>query len=130
MRWSVLPLVLIVLVGAACDSAPLVSSPISPGRQAVDPPEPSGLAASPEPPASSPTCAGRAAGAGVRPPSPAGIGGAIVLVEMAGRKLAYIADEDERAVRTVDLATSTELAISPLDAAPGQLLITGAGLLV
>jgi DNA-binding beta-propeller fold protein YncE/mono/diheme cytochrome c family protein len=46
---------------------------------------------------------------------------------MAGRKLAYVADEDERAVRTVDLASRAEIAVTPLDAAPGQLLVTADG---
>ena len=55
------------------------------------------------------------------PLSPTGVGGAIVLVEMAGRKLAYVADEDERAVRTVDLASRTELAVTPDGA---RLLVT------
>jgi mono/diheme cytochrome c family protein len=49
---------------------------------------------------------------------------------MAGRKLAYVADEDERAVRTVDLASRTEIAVTPLAAAPGQLLVTADGRIV
>lgn len=127
MRWPILPL---VFVGAACGLAPLVSPPISPGQPEVSPPEPPGVAASPEPLFAAPACARRAPSARVRPLSPTKVGGAIVLVEMAGRKLAYVADEDERAVRTVDLASRTELAVTPLDAAPGQLLVTDAGLVV
>jgi mono/diheme cytochrome c family protein/cytochrome c553 len=49
---------------------------------------------------------------------------------MAGRKLAYVADEDEQAVRTVDLASRTELAVTPVGAAPGQILVTESGLVV
>jgi mono/diheme cytochrome c family protein len=49
---------------------------------------------------------------------------------MAGRKLAYVADEDERAVRTVDLDSRAEIAVTPLAAAPGQLLVTADGRVV
>ena len=49
---------------------------------------------------------------------------------MAGRKLAYVADEDERAVRTVDLDSRAEIAVTPLAAAPGQLLVTPDGRVV
>ena len=124
MRWSALPL---VLVGAACSAAPVVSPPISPAPPPLARPEPPSLAAAPEPPSPSPACARRAPAARVTPLSPTGVGGAVVLVTMAGRKLAYVADEDERAVRTVDLASRAEIAVTPLAAAPGQLLVTADG---
>ncbi|MEP7123389.1 MAG: cytochrome C peroxidase [Byssovorax sp.] len=127
MRWSVLPL---VLVGAACSAAPVVYPPISPAPRAPAALAPPTSVAVPEPPPAASACARRAPAARVTPLSPTGVGGAVVLVAQAGRKLAYVADEDERAVRTVDLASRAEIAVTPLDAAPGQLVVTTDGRLL
>ncbi|MFT3765712.1 MAG: hypothetical protein QM820_09375 [Minicystis sp.] len=55
------------------------------------------------------------------------VGSTIALARSADRPIAYVADEDERALRTVDLASGAEIAFTPLDAAPGQLLVTTDG---
>jgi mono/diheme cytochrome c family protein/DNA-binding beta-propeller fold protein YncE len=58
------------------------------------------------------------------------VGATLALARAGERELAYVADEDERALRTVDLATGAEIAFTPLDAAPGQLLVLADGRVV
>ena len=41
---------------------------------------------------------------------------------LAARTLAYVSDEDDRAIRTVDLDSHAELAKTPLDGRPAQIL--------
>ncbi len=85
---------------------------------------PAPVAAAPPP---APSCARRAPSARLQPIGSTGAGASIALGHLGGRALAYVADEDERAVRTVDLESGAELAFTPLDASPGQLLLSGDG---
>ncbi|MBX3205605.1 MAG: hypothetical protein KF764_11095 [Labilithrix sp.] len=57
-------------------------------------------------------------------------GSAVVLAKVGARTVAYIADEDDSAVRAFDLATKTELSRTPLDGRPGQMLVDKAGRLL
>jgi DNA-binding beta-propeller fold protein YncE len=57
-------------------------------------------------------------------------GSTVVLARLDGRTVAYVADEDERAVFAVDVDTRDELSRTPLDGAPAQLLVTKSGRVV
>lgn len=72
-----------------------------------------------------PVCA-RTADVGAAPLEP-GRGQGVVLYRQGGRTLALVADEDERALHTVDVDTLEELAITPLDEAPDQLVALSDG---
>ncbi len=51
----------------------------------------------------------------------------IALARVSGRRVAFVADEDAKAILTVDLDTREQLATTPLGARPGQLLVTRDG---
>lgn len=51
----------------------------------------------------------------------------IALARVSGRRVAFVADEDAKAILTVDLDTREQLAMTPLPARPGQLLVTSDG---
>lgn len=55
------------------------------------------------------------------------VGGAIALARFGERRVAFVADEDDDAVHTVDLATGAELAVVRLQGRPAQLVIAGDG---
>ncbi|MBL9025295.1 MAG: hypothetical protein JNL21_24085, partial [Myxococcales bacterium] len=49
-------------------------------------------------------------------------GGSITLAEVAGRRLAYVADEENGVVRTIDTAALAELAVTEVGGKPAQVL--------
>jgi mono/diheme cytochrome c family protein len=57
-------------------------------------------------------------------------GSAVVLATWAGRRVAFVGDEDERAVRAVDLDARKELGVTRLPSRPGQLLVSADGRLL
>jgi DNA-binding beta-propeller fold protein YncE len=54
-------------------------------------------------------------------------GGTVALGKVAGRTVAFLADEDGTAIRAVDTATMLEVASVPLKGRPSQLLVTRQG---
>ncbi len=51
----------------------------------------------------------------------------VALARVSGRRVAFVADEDAKAILTVDLDTREQLAQTSLGARPGQLLVTKDG---
>ena len=62
-----------------------------------------------------------------RPASPVREGSTLALGKLDGKKVAFIADEDTRTVRTIDLVAKKEIGSVALGSRPGQLLITKDG---
>ena len=56
-----------------------------------------------------------------------GSGATLALAKIAGRRVAFVADEDARAVLTVDVESRMQLAATPLGATPGQLYVGADG---
>ena len=54
-------------------------------------------------------------------------GGAVALARLGDVTLAYVADEDDSALHTFDVDHGVELAVTPLDGAPSQLLVLADG---
>ncbi len=54
-------------------------------------------------------------------------GSSVALATIDGATIAYVADEDDSALHTFDVDHGTELAVTPLDGAPSQLLVLGDG---
>jgi hypothetical protein len=64
-------------------------------------------------------------------PASDGHDGSTVVVAMAhGRTVAYVADEDDSAVRAIDLTAKTEVSRTPLEGRPGQMIIDKQGRLL
>jgi DNA-binding beta-propeller fold protein YncE len=59
-----------------------------------------------------------------------GAGATVVLGKLRGRTLAFIADEDDRAVHVVDVARGEDLGSVPLGSRPSQLVLTRDGKLL
>ncbi len=97
-----------------------------------DPPKPAPLAPESERPAPPPlpACARRSPGQGARPIAAPVTGSTIALARLGDHLLAYIADEDEHALRTVDVDERRELSRVPLDARPSSILIAADGRVV
>ncbi len=66
-------------------------------------------------------------GARVAPVGSDGTGSTVALVSWNGRRLAIVADEDEHAVHTLDLASRRRLASTPVGGRPAQLLVLADG---
>ncbi|MGZ3453068.1 MAG: hypothetical protein ACXVEF_25900 [Polyangiales bacterium] len=50
---------------------------------------------------------------------------AIAIAKIAGHEIAFVADEEEDAIHTLDLATRTEIARTPVFGGPTQILVVG-----
>src|SRR5580698_3944124 len=93
---------------------------------------------SPPPPA--PADAGPSAAvlveAAARPTVPLGrvgdgrTGSTVVLAQWSDRPIAFVADEDDHALRAIDVETARELSVTPLPSRPAQLLVTADGRLL
>lgn len=59
--------------------------------------------------------------------TPTGTSSTIVLAEIAGKKIAYVSDEDVHAILTVDVESKKQLASTPVDGVPGHMLLTRDG---
>lgn len=57
-------------------------------------------------------------------------GATVVVAKIGARTVAYVADEDDSAIRAFDLASKRELSRTPLDGRPGQMLVDKAGRLL
>jgi mono/diheme cytochrome c family protein len=57
-------------------------------------------------------------------------GSQVVLATWAGKRVAFVADEDEKAVRAVDVDERRELALTRLGSRPGQILVSADGRLL
>jgi DNA-binding beta-propeller fold protein YncE len=114
------------LLGAACGGA---TPPTPPAQAPAAPPllalrAGTGAAARAAPPT---RCARRRPGEGALPAAPVRQSSPIALVRLGDRTLAYVADEDEGAVHTLDLDARSELALTPLAGAPSHLLVLADG---
>jgi len=76
-----------------------------------------------------PACARRGP-ARVAPLDATGAGSTIAVARFGDRTLAYVADEDDHDVHTVDVDSRRELATTPIAGTPSQLLVTKDGRLV
>lgn len=70
----------------------------------------------------SPACSATSASP-LRPLGDARTGSALALAELSGRTIAFVADEDERAVVAVDVDRRARLSVTPLAGAPSQLVV-------
>ncbi len=76
------------------------------------------------------SCARVRPGVGAKPLGAVRQGGVIALARAGDKTIAYVADEDDANVHTVDVATGKELGTTPLGGAPSQLLVTADGRVV
>ncbi len=93
-------------------------------RVAEDAPRP--VASPPEPPVViGGKCAARAASSAVAPIRLGGapIGSTVELAKWGDRTVAFVADEDARAVLAIDVDTKQQLAVTKTEGRPGQLLL-------
>jgi DNA-binding beta-propeller fold protein YncE len=88
------------------------------------PPPPPPIAAPPPPPAP------KAHTPLARPSEEARDGSAIVLAKVGAKTVAYVADEADSAVRTVDLESNEVIARTSLDGRPGQMIVDKRGRLL
>ncbi|WP_437589660.1 cytochrome C peroxidase [Sorangium sp. So ce1000] len=110
----------LALLALACAPAPRDPAP--------PPSSPSpAVAAEPPPP---PSCARRAAGPALAPLDATHAGSGVALAELGGRTLAFVADEDDAAIHTVDLDARTALTRTPLAGRPAQVIVLGDGRVV
>jgi DNA-binding beta-propeller fold protein YncE/mono/diheme cytochrome c family protein len=79
----------------------------------------------PEPPAAKAPAApcARVAPGPEKPLDASGTSSTVALVRAGNRTLAYVADEDDGAVRTVDVDMRNELAVTPLGGVPSEILV-------
>ncbi|WP_437937554.1 cytochrome C peroxidase [Sorangium sp. So ce341] len=122
---TALALVLSACAPAPRDATPPPPSPSAPAAAVSTPP--SAPAAGSTPP---PSCARRAAGPAPAPLDPTHTGSGVALAELDGRTLAFVADEDDRALHTVDLDARAALARTPLAGRPAQVIVLGDGRVV
>jgi hypothetical protein len=87
------------------------------------------IAAAPpaEPAAPIAACARRRPGTGPLPGAAARQGSTVAIATDQARTIAYVADEDDDAVHTVDVDARKELAVTPLGGSPAQLLVLADG---
>jgi DNA-binding beta-propeller fold protein YncE len=98
----------ILLVGTACGGS---------GHGARE-------AASPRGNAASGSCA---VAAGTQPLGQPGNSGTVALAKVGGKRVAFVADEDTKAILTLDLDTHAELAQTPVGGVPGHVWIASDG---
>ena len=104
-------------------------------RSDLAPPIPQGLAASgpgaarlgEAPSNATLACARHRPGTGPARISAVRQGGALALVRQGAATLAYVADEDDSAIHTVDIDNHRELAVTALTGAPSALLVLADG---
>ncbi|WP_437967350.1 cytochrome C peroxidase [Sorangium sp. So ce260] len=116
----------LALLLLACAPAPRDAAPPAPSAAAAGPTPPITAAA----PATPPSCARRAAGPAPAPLDPTHAGSGVALADVGGRTLAFVADEDDRALHTVDIDARTALARTPLAGRPAQVIVLGDGRVV
>ena len=73
------------------------------------------------------SCGRANAGVGAARVDDARVGGAVALARLGDRTVAYIADEDDAVLHTVDLGSGRELVTTPLLGSPSQVLVAKDG---
>lgn len=115
MRRAICGLIGLALLGAACGGAkPSVSE--APAGEDASRPAPAVHACARRHPGSGPVRVGQA-----RQSS------SVALVKAGGATLAYIADEDDHLLHTIDVDSRASRAVTPLDGAPAQILVLADG---
>jgi hypothetical protein len=79
---------------------------------------------------SAPSCARTRGDVVATPPRDARSSSTVALARQGDRSLAYVADEDTLKVRTIDVDLGREIAATPLDSRPSQLLVLPDGRVV
>ncbi|MEO7329553.1 MAG: cytochrome C peroxidase, partial [Minicystis sp.] len=124
--WSVL---LVVSALAGCQRSSSSLSSLSSVGEPGPAPRPAELASLPPAPAI-PACARRSPGQGARPLPTSASSSAIALARVGDHLVAYVADEDERALRTVDVDAGLELSRVALGGRPSTVLLAPDGRIV
>ena len=122
MRIAWFPLLAAISMGCRPSSEVAVDSPSAAGAESAEAATPAKI----EPP----SCARRAPNARLAPLGAADASGSVVLARTKDRTLAYVADEDDAAVRAIDVDSAAEVATTPLAGAPSSLLILADGRVV
>lgn len=110
-----------LLLGCACESPPEGAAP--PEAPANASPTPGDEAAAARQTESAEKALAREAKIKIAPVSDANTGGMIALGLIEKKRAAFIADEDDASIRTVDLATRAEIGKTALPGRPGQILL-------
>src|SRR5690349_797344 len=110
MRSGVTGLIGVALLAAGCGSSP----------RSIQDAHPTGAAAAP--PEAGAACACKSPGSGPARLGAVRQGGAVALVQAGTSTLAYVADEDDGLLHTIDVDTGTERAVTPLPGSPSQLI--------
>ncbi|MRG97306.1 cytochrome C peroxidase [Polyangium spumosum] len=76
------------------------------------------------------SCARVRPGVGAKPVAGARQGGVVALAKAGGKTIAYVADEDDGDIHTVDVATGKELGTTQLGGTPSQLVVAADGRVV
>ena len=98
---------LVGTVGMACGGAP---------PEAKEPAAPAAAAAALP---AAPSCARARPGVGAVRADELRQGGAVTLARLAGKTIAYVADEDSQSLHTIDVSAGREVATTSLGGAPG-----------
>jgi mono/diheme cytochrome c family protein len=110
-----------VLTAGACGGAgPAGPGPTSPAEQAAAPPA---LVLAPAPN----LCARQHPGVGPTRVGTARQGSTVALARLGADTVAYVADEDENALRAFDVDTGKELSVTALPGSPAQVLVLADG---
>lgn len=84
-------------------------------------------ASAPVSPTNQTSCSRSRPGTGPMRASPTRESSTVALVQEGQKTLAYVADADDNLLHTVDVTSGAELAVTPLDGAPAQLLVLADG---
>ena len=116
--------VLLLPALAACRTG--ASPPPTPPPASASEPIPAAVIPAPMAPA----CTRTSPGQGPLPVGAEASGGTIALARAGDHLIAYVADEDERALRTIDVDARSELSRAPLEGRPSSLLLAPDGRIV
>src|SRR4051812_16497362 len=93
------------------------------GGGAATPPKAPLEAKKPDMHQASRACTGPGSGKGAKPLGAPHISSTVALASAGAQTIAYIADEDGQTIQTVDVDTGAEIASTPLEGKPSQLLV-------
>jgi DNA-binding beta-propeller fold protein YncE len=110
----------VALLAAGCGGA-------NPSVESASPAEAQSGAKSAPPATLAAACARKNPGAGPARLGDARQGSPVALVQTGAKTLAYVADEDDGLLHTIDVDSGTERAVTLLAGAPSQLLVLGDG---
>ncbi|WP_437689172.1 cytochrome C peroxidase [Sorangium sp. So ce176] len=118
MRAAAPTAVAVLLLACSPGSRDPAPAPLAPPAAALAAPPPA------------PPCARRGAGPAPAPLDPTHAGSGVALAGLGGRTLAFVADEDDAALHTVDLDARSAIARTPLAGRPAQVIVLGDGRVV